>query len=327
MRDEVKAVLAFARGPRVLGNPFNTPAFRNFFDRSRSITNAQRSNLISELIVGLEVPDAFQAGCIAATCGTLVEWGGDPTLASAAIAARLAKEAAAHTADCEAMRFLSIAAMAHLCRGIAMRQDARRMPELEMNLERWREQLPEARFVLQVLDLVDDLEILVLAPGQHKGFRVRLEAVSTNFHMFTLLQGALIGDPAKGWLSAKAIDPKILAVATGETPCESVLKDHQRFHFYNWSALRSDGALYQDLRSTIWGEGSPRDIPRHEGRPVVLVGPPLLGDRSWDSNFFANIHDALRSRAEVMAQLSMTEVDNTLTKIAAHAIPNPHDPN
>jgi len=317
MSAEVKAVLAFARGPRVRGNPFDAPAFRNFFDCARYATNAQCSDLIRELLVGLEVPDAFQAGCIAVTCGTLVESGGDPTLASTAIAARLAKEAATPVTDSEVMRFLSIAAMAHLCRGVAMRQDARRIPELVVNLERWRERLPEVGFVLQVLDLVDDLEILVLAPGQHKGFRVRLEAVSTNFHLFTLLQGALIGDPAKGWLPAKAVDPRILAVATGETPAQSVLKDYQRFHFHDWSALRSDGSLCNDLRSTIWGEGSPREIPCHEGSPIVLVGPPLLGGRSWDSGFFANIHDALRSRAEVMAQLSVTEVDNALAKIAA----------
>ena len=35
----------------------------------------------------------------------------------------------------------------------------------------------------------------------------------------------------------------------------------------------------------------------------MLIGPPLLGSRVWDSNFFANIHDALRSRVEVVEVL------------------------
>jgi hypothetical protein len=40
----------------------------------------------------------------------------------------------------------------------------------------------------------------------------------------------------------------------------------------------------------------------------VILGPPVLGLRGWDSNFFANIHDALRSAARVAGELTPEEI-------------------
>jgi hypothetical protein len=51
----------------------------------------------------------------------------------------------------------------------------------------------------------------------------------------------------------------------------------------------------------------------------VLVGKPLIGGRSWDSNFFLNIHDALASRVIVVNELSLDEVASELDALVASA--------
>ena len=88
-------------------------------------------------------------------------------------------------------------------------------PSIVKGVEDLRESHRETNFVAQILGFVDDLELLVLVPNELKGFRVQCEAVATNAHLFTLLQGALIGG---GHLAGEPIDPEVIAVARGETP-------------------------------------------------------------------------------------------------------------
>lgn len=317
---EVDEVLALVRGPRPEGNPFSHPAYRALFARAEAATVDERDGLNGALLPGLAVPDPYQAACVALTCGTLVEYGASASVAGEPIMQRMAEAfTAGEGMDDVALRYFGVAAMAHLCRDKGLRRTARRMPALRAELASAEDRVQEAWFIGVVLDLIDDLELLVLAPDQGRGFRVRLEAVKNNFHLFTLLQGSLIGDPAEGWLSAEPIDPEVVAVATGEAPPREDLDDRQRFHFHDWSALSGEGELRRDLHSTLWGEGTPLDIPLHQGRPVVLLGAAIFGGRSWDSNIFASVHDALRSRAQVIAKLTHAEVAAELTSIAARS--------
>jgi hypothetical protein len=156
------------------------------------------------------------------------------------------------------------------------------------------------------------MELVVLHPGEGKGFRVELEAVNTLAHLFTLLQGELIGN---GHLPGPAPDPDVVAVARGEIPHERLLTDEARFHFHPWPALKPDGSLDAITGLFLGVEGSPEEIPEFEGERVLLLGPPAFGKRSWDSNFFANIHDALRSAARVTAVLTPEEVQHRLDRL------------
>ena len=143
---------------------------------------------------------------------------------------------------------------------------------------------------------------------------MRLEAVATCAHLFSLLQAELIDG---GHLAGEATDPEVVAVAKGESAPTLALADHARFHFATWSGLTADGTLAGiDLGSWIGVEALPADIPAFDGTPVVLVGPMVLGSRAWDSNFFANVHDALRSRAEIAAVLPPEEVTAWLDRIS-----------
>src|SRR5205085_10399264 len=101
-------------------------------------------------------------------------------------------------------------AMAHLSRSVPLRRAARRIDGLAAALAAIEDRVREAWFVRTALALVDDLEVLVLAPAARRGYRLHIEAVRSNFHLFTLVQGALIGDPAAGWLEAEPCDPDVL---------------------------------------------------------------------------------------------------------------------
>jgi hypothetical protein len=318
MAEEVQRLLALVAGAYAGGDPFATPEFRALFTLARQGQGEDLDGLLAELAPGLEVADPFHAACVALTCGTLVEYGGSPAVAGDAIVARLFRELDGAIAP-QAGQFLCLATMAHLCRDRELRQRVRARFGVPASLEGAQEQVRHTWFVRTVLELTDDLELLVLAPDARRGYRVRVDAVASSFHLFTLLQGALIGDPAQGWLEAEPEDAEILAIATGEGRHLEVLAASQRFHFHNWSALGGDGQLRNDLRSSIWGEASPAAIPHHDGVAVVLLGPPVLGGRSWDTNFFACIHDALRSSATILATLSQAQVTERLASIAARS--------
>ena len=49
---------------------------------------------------------------------------------------------------------------------------------------------------------------------------------------------------------------------------------------------------------------------------MALIGPTVFGSREWDSNFFANVHEALRSRVDVVGVLPRDEVVEWLDRIA-----------
>ncbi len=298
MTAEVTAAIAVFHRLSPGQSPFDDPAVRALFAAARRSDAHGLREIVEALVAELPALGAHAAACAAISCGTLVEWGADPAVGGLAILQRFQAAAAAPPPrDQAAMAMFDQAAMAHLCRSAALRVAARKLPRLIEALASSGE-----TFTSAVLGFVDDLELLVLAPVHARGFRVRLEAVATNAHLFTLLQGALIGE---GRLSAEAPDPAVIAVATGEARHEELLTDHQRFRFDSWTGLRTSTSLQPDLGSWIPVEGSPRDIPAlADGRRVILLGKPLLGARSWDSNFFANIHDALRSRVIVLEDLA-----------------------
>jgi len=249
MLSEVHDVLSFVRSLRTTSpDPFSEQVFRRLFSRAASSTPDEQSALVRELASGLAESDPVQAACVALTCGTLVEGGAAPEAAGAAIVSRL-ESAARVTPDAhQAIRWLGLASMACLTRSASLRAEAQRTRVAEA-LEPLEDEVPEAWFVRRVLELVDDLELVVLAPEVGAGFRVRLEAVRTNFHLFTLLQGALIGDREAGYLAGDPVDADVIARAHGAYG--PVVHDRAQFHFHDWTGLTGQRKMRRDLRSTI----------------------------------------------------------------------------
>lgn len=177
------------------------------------------------------------------------------------------------------------------------------------------------------LNLLENEEIIVLHPEQQRGYRIRINNIGINFELHTLLAGALIGDPAQGWLAGKKPDPRVVAAAKdspfpapGEPHYEQFPKAEGAFNLWNWQGLQPDGRLpdvhFQNGRAYskywIWNEGQPADIEPFEGTRVILLGPPPY-NRSWNAGrFFRHINAEL----EVLEQLPEQQVKEWLTRIA-----------
>ena len=316
---------------------FGRPPFSLLNQFTQSLTaRAELDALLADVAPLIRAADPFRGGVVAVNCGTLVEMGGDAALVFPHLLAELPRHltlarrahereetapAALFDADPDAaralggLRYLLLATMTVICRKAEYRQALRANADIAEAVAVLRDGHAEADFVGQVLGYTDGVELLVLVPAEKKGFRVALEAVATNAHLFTLLQAALIGG---GHLEGDPVDDDVVSVATGAVPATGVLMDHARFHYNHWTALTAAGTLEPMAFGTWPGVGeSPADIPIFDGVPVLLVGPPVFGSRGWDSNFFANIHDALRSRAEVVEALPRERVQEWLDRIRA----------
>lgn len=316
MRDEVRAALEVFGALKPGELPFNTAAVRKMFDVVEAASPEELDVLIADLATGLADPDVWHAGCAAISCGTLVENGADPTIVAMKLVERMIVAANDPAATQErpnlptALTLFDQAAMAHLCRSMEMRVAARQLPGIDAITF-------DDAFTGQLLEATDDVELTVIAPEQQKGYRVRLEAIATNAHLFTLLQAELIR-PDRLTASGPPIDPEVVAIATGDTPHKNLVRDEQRFRFDAWWGIETRTTMRGDMSAFLPVDARPRDIPTSPiGGRCILLGPTQLGGRSWDSNFFLNIHDALKSRVVVVRELSPDEVTLELDVLVA----------
>ena len=308
---------------------------------------------ITRLTKGLEIFDPYQAGRAAMLCGVLVERGGNPTIALPAILDRapeflrrtrelfeimqlesapiddfyddypavFARYFQAMPENVKAVRGLPLLlrpAMTMLCRDIPSRIAARQNTVLVHAVSDAHELQREAAFMHQVLQMTDDAPFLVLHAAHRKGFRVRVTGVQNNFHLFTLLQGALIGP---GKLSGPTPDAEVIAVAKGEAQHSRTLNDSAAFGYFHYLGLRPDKTLDTVIGSVgwLWGEMPAFTTPTWENQHVILLDKLSLGSRGWNSGFFAPLHDALRSSVVIEEILSPEAVDNLITQLAQAA--------
>jgi hypothetical protein len=293
--------------------------------------------LLTAVAVMIRTKEPFRAGVIALNCGTLVEFGGDPAivfphllevlpqyLATARRAQELKdkqkkKPEEIFEIDPDAAKalaglsFLLLCTMTVICRRMELRQAIRANADIVTGIAALRTHNREADFVSQVISYTDGIDILVLAPETRQGFRFALEAINNNFHLFTMVQAALI---LGGHMPGEPPDTEMYGIATGETPQQMAYLDYARWHFYTWEGLQADGTFATtDFRTWIMGNATPTEIPELAGTRIILLGPTFLGRRTWNSNEFACIHDALHSRADIAEVLSGEQVAMWLDKI------------
>ena len=298
-----------------------------------------------EAVEALEtIEDAFNACRLGYVVGVLIEEGADANHLARGLARCLAQrlqelrpllaavdpegdgvdQPLEHVSDFPAgvraalgLRDLGLAAMTALCRAKRARIEVRRWEELRRDLREL--PFPNRWYLDQLLDSVDELELCVLHPEQGRGFRVVTQAIRNNFHLFSMLQASLVGDVRRGLLEGPPTDPALRAYMRGETSARPAASDHALWHFGSYRSWTSSG-FDSDLASTsIWGEGSPRDIPTLEGQRYVLLGPCPLKSKSWDTNFIAGLHPAHEARLFV-SMLTRGEVTELLERLASHDV-------
>src|SRR5262249_18006512 len=166
-----------------------------------------------------------------------------------------------------------------------------------------------------LLSGADGTQITVLSPEQHRGFVIELEVVRNAAHLFALLEDTVVGDPEQGWLAGPRVDAKVAAVAHGEGFIEKGMSYAVGWHYEYWWGLHPAGAARRlNVHSAVAGmigvEATVHDLPEFRGQAILLMRPKAFASRLCDMNFFAPLHDALRSRVTVLRKLPAVEVDS-----------------
>jgi hypothetical protein len=287
------------------------PAPRGWQDRCEAFVSAIAKSSRQEidlalppLAEALSRADSPRTGPTAVLVGSLVQGGADPVRAGTVILARVPsvlRAAPDQGRDVQSegnIRVLCMAAVVCLCRSKDLRIQVGARESIAQSVGRFAEELPEARFLLDLLLVLDDEDLVVLHPDPPQGFIVRITGISDNFQLQTLLCGALIRAGQQAFIQGVPPSPDVLIAASGG-PAPKGLVEHATFNLVAW-----DG-------SWIWNEGKPADIPVIDGHRVVRL-EPLPYNRSWNASAK---FPGMESEARLVRHLSPDETTAWLTRV------------
>ena len=192
------------------------------------------------------------------------------------------------------VEYLGQATVAHVSRNEEALREAS-APEVVAELSRVEDWAVGAYWVMELVGKTSG-QLVVLHGEEHVGAILEYRNLSNCFHLFTLLQGAL-GDQMPG---GGSVDPLLLRVAQGESH-PGGLSDKAWWHF-------GVAGSEPNIAASIWGEASPATIPVVKGRQVIVLWPPLLQSRTWDSGFFGPILEAALPKVELVRMMDEAEV-------------------
>ena len=202
----------------------------------------------------------------------------------------------------DAFKPLARSAVAHLARTAHLRSTLAQDLELLDRLAVLEEYSAGAAWIREML-LRSSGSLILLHPPSGRGFRVQYTNVATCFHLFSLLQTA-IGEQIPG---GRKPDSRIAEVARGRA--------HQQVSDEAWWHYGDPHSNVAALTASVWGEALVREIPVIDGERVILLWPPILVSRGWDSSFFGPQLDALAPDAVVQSELSTADCTTWFAKL------------
>ncbi|MFO0562848.1 MAG: hypothetical protein U0269_32815 [Polyangiales bacterium] len=240
---------------------------------------------------------------LAIVLGSAAESGADPSVAGERLFASFEKLAkvlreGSKRAQDEAIDVMPRCAqgvVAHLARLPALREKLGANEALLDDLRAAESGSPAASWVRVALECTSG-PLVVLHPLSGKGAMLRVENVANCFHLFTLIQCAVGAQIDGGRAVRKVIDDCAHGRAEAAT-------DDQAFWHYG-----DPRSAKPELAASIWGEASVRSIPEIDGARVVLLWPPLVGARFWDSSFFGPFLDPMP--ADVVFERMLTDEES-----------------
>lgn len=280
------------------------------------------------------VPDAFAASILAIQLGAMIEDGVEPGPLGQACLTRLPgvfararkyfENGQPVTSDTDgasawaSLQFFTMAAMATWCRDTKSRRAAALNTALVADAQFLGREGTYCHYVGRLLSAADGIELVVLVPEQQRGFVLELHNIFNAAHLFALLESSLVVDA--GLVGPRANDA-VAAVARGDAPVTRGLQFAIQWHYETWlgvdgrAAARTNG-LHHLVAAMIAVDVDLRNLPRFENQAVMLMRAGVLGSRTClAGEFFAPLHDALRSSIEIRQTLTANEVSAWLERL------------
>jgi hypothetical protein len=151
----------------------------------------------------------------------------------------------------------------------AVRTDLPRRDEVEETLVGLQDVRYDLDYLVDLLRVLDDEEIVVVHRPSGRGWRLVVGGVGDNFQLHTLLAGALLSPVDDTLLPGAPPRPEEVAAAT-DGPLRPQGGMNARFH------------LVDGEGQWIWLEGVPADIPVVDGDRLVVLDP-LPEPRTWEA--------------------------------------------
>lgn len=173
-------------------------------------------------------------------------------------------------------------------------------------------------FVPYILNMVEEETVLLLSPATGNGVEVSLREIDSNNLFFTLLQFALYHANLLEPLGAQPFDYRevveriALHEPVEEEEWPEQLYESGCFGYYTYPALRPDGSY--DEMGPVWGEGTLYEVPKLDGRYVILLTKPSV-QRSWGNAFITSTHTRLQPEVKLIRRLSKDEAARWLDKV------------
>jgi hypothetical protein len=222
----------------------------------------------------------------------------------------LAADVAAPDPDPETiagLQLLGQSLVAHLARSPDQRQAATQNQAIYREVRRLEHLSNGAAWVMHLFRQCSG-RLVVLNAGNKNGVVVRYENIANCFHLFTLLQGAL----ANLMPDADQPSEELLAIARGRA--EGTARDHAWWHYSQPTINKPD------IVGSVWGEMAPDGIASVDGSQVLVLWPPIMASRTWDTGFFAPILYASPPHIEVLEILSPQELDAWWQRLSLPAL-------
>ncbi len=155
---------------------------------------------------------------------------------------------------------------------------------------------------------LEETFVFVDAPSQ-RAFEVLVDGVASNFELHSLLDAALAGP-----LGHPPPHADVLDCLSGRGPQSVERQSEGRWNLCTWRAAVF-GTTPVPHAHWVWNEGRPADIPRFEGRRLVLATPPAY-PRSWTTS---RTYEALVPRVQLLRELTAADASALNARLRAKA--------
>jgi hypothetical protein len=173
--------------------------------------------------------------------------------------------------------------------------------------------------ILNIYNLTDEKEIIFIHPQKLAGFRVVLNGIQNNFHLFTLVQNELAQKAGSILGISAPQNPDSVQIAKGikKFDIDRKIQDFGLISFYTWRAYyesEKQKTIYNS-KYMIQGKMTPKNIPVIGGQRIVILGESQRPSLQWDTSEFRPLNQYLTSETRIVETLQQEIVCDILRGI------------